>query len=134
MTKRIPWITIYTALAGLTGYAYVSTRSYLISTPIGYITVSNLTLNYVLFTFLLGGVAGWFAWTRMFKRWKSVYRTISTSLTSLLVAELWLVLVSFGGYTIKVQALLGPMLLITFVIWMVIVFVSSLMYKKGAKR
>ena len=134
MKKEVLWIPLYTILAVLVVLSYISARSYLISTPLGYTIVSNLTLNYALFTFLLGGVAGWFAWARMFKRWKVLYRFISMILSALLIAELWLVLAAFGGYTIKVQSLLGPALLVTFVIWMVVVFVSSWMYRRSVSR
>ena len=101
MRKPVPWITVYTALTALVVLAYVTTREYLISTPLGYVIVSNLTLNYVLFTFLLGGVAGWLAWTRLFKRWGTFYRVALTMLACLFVAGLWLVVAQMGGYKLR---------------------------------
>lgn len=99
MSKK--YVALYTALAAFTVLAYITTRSYLISTPLGYVIVSNLTLNYVLFTFLLGGVAGWLSWTKLFKKWPALLRTALTLLVTLFTSGLWLVIISLGGYKIR---------------------------------
>jgi len=101
MVRRWIWIPLYVALAVLVVLSYITTREYLISTPIGYIVVSNLTLNYVLFTFLLGGVAGWMSWTKLFAKKTAMVRMVLTLVTTFLVAMAWLVIAQIGGYQVR---------------------------------
>ncbi len=100
MTKIRYWIA-YPVLTGLTIWAYYVTRDYLWSTPLGLITVSNLTLNYVLTAGVFGGVGGWLAWNKLFVKWPKMVRTMLTFVTSLIAALVWLMIVSAGGYEVK---------------------------------
>lgn len=99
MNKRL--IAVYAALAVLAGLSYWQTRDYLWSTPLGYIVVSNLTLNYVLTACIAGGLVGWLSWNRLFRRLRTAPRLALTLVAALFASGLWLVLVSAGGYEIR---------------------------------
>ena len=100
MNKRA-WVYIYVVVAALAAAAYATTRSYLISTPISNIVVSNLTANYVLVACLTGGIAGWLSWSRLFKN-NALLRLVTTFACALLVSILWLTVMStIGGYKIR---------------------------------
>lgn len=91
----------YTLLALLAGMSYVTTRWYLISTPLNKLIVSNLTINYLLLAFALGGATGYVAWNKMFVRLKPASRMLLTLATILCVSLIWLVGISLGGYKIR---------------------------------
>ena len=99
MSKK--YVAIYVLLAAATVIAYITTRSYLISTPLGYIVISNLTLNYVLLAIMVGGFSGWISWTRLFRKWQPVLRLALTLLTTVFTSGLWLIIVSIGGYQLR---------------------------------
>lgn len=79
---------LYIILALLTGLSYWFVRPYVIlqKSPQTYITISNLTLNYVLFYMFVGGLAYWVASKRLFKSVKPFKRTILSAGFTLTVA------------------------------------------------
>ena len=99
MNKK--YVAIYLLLSVATIASYVTTRSYLISTPLGYIVISNLTLNYVLLAVVVGGFSGWISWTRLFRKWQPILRVALTLLTTVFTSGLWLMVVSIGGYQLR---------------------------------
>ena len=87
---------LYPAIALLTGLGYWLVRPYLIlqEPPQAHITVSNLTLNYVLFYMFLGGATYWVTSKRLFKSISLAKRTALSATVTLAVTGLVLVLLS----------------------------------------
>ena len=87
-------IVVYLIVTVLTILSYIFTRDFLVDTNIGYISVSNVTLNFVLLFMVVGGIAPWVARTYFPKAKVGLPLTISFGLTLLF-------LMSVLGYTIK---------------------------------
>jgi len=87
---------LYITIAILTGVSYWLLQPYVTmqEPPQRYITVSNLTLNYVLFYAFIGGATYWLANKKLFKSRKPVNRTLLSAATTLVVALLFLILLS----------------------------------------
>lgn len=87
---------LYITLALLTGLSYWLVRPYIIlqKSPQQYITISNLTLNYVLFYLFLGGVTYWLTSKRLFKSARPTKRVVLSASVTLAVAILALIVLS----------------------------------------
>ncbi len=87
---------LYIALALLTGLSYWFVRPYVIlqTSPQQHIIISNLTLNYVLFYMLIGGLTYWVASKRLFKSVEPIKRNIFSAGVTLIVAIAVLALLS----------------------------------------
>ena len=99
MTRRA--YLIYAMAAMMTVVSYTTMRSYLIRWPNYAVVISNLTLAYVLLSFISGGAAGWYLWNSTFRRRSPLVRFAGTTVGAFLAAVVWLVLVSLGGYHIR---------------------------------
>jgi len=87
---------LYVVVALLTGLSYWFIRPYVIlqKPPQTYITISNITLNYLLFYMFLGGFTYWVASKRLFKSVEPIKRNIFSAGTTLIVAIAVLALLS----------------------------------------
>ena len=87
---------LYGVITLLIGLSYWFVRPYVIlqEPPQKYISVSNLTLNYVLFYMFVGGLTYWVASKRLFKSMKPTKRTILSAGVTLIVAIAMLALLS----------------------------------------
>ncbi len=94
-------IGIYVIIAVLTILAYISVRQELMYVKLGWIVISNLTVNYVVGSFITGGLAGWWVYDRLLKRAKMPIRLIGTVFFVLIVAVAWMILMAMGGYEIR---------------------------------
>lgn len=99
MTKR--FIGIYVGIMILFGISYITVVDNLVYSLPPRVTVSNVTLNYVLVACLAGGLTGWISWTRLFAKRTVILRILLTFIVTLIAAGIWLVLMSAGGYDIK---------------------------------
>lgn len=95
--KKI-YITLYVLIAIGIGFAYASVRPMLISTQPGEQTISNLTVNYVVASFVTGGLAGWYSYNRLLAKQSPIIRFAGTLGLVFIVAILWLAVMSAGGY------------------------------------
>ncbi len=94
-------LIIYVAITVLAIFAYTTVRVELITTGLGWITISNLTVNYVAGSFLTGGLSGWWVYDRLLKRAKMPIRLAGTIFFVLIIAVAWMILMSMGGYEIR---------------------------------
>jgi hypothetical protein len=93
---------IYGLVAVLAVISYVTTRDYMIATPINDIIVSNLTVNYVLLAMITGGVAGWLGNTKIFNKVKNKgTRLMLTTGLTCVVALLFLMVMASGGIKMR---------------------------------
>ena len=95
------WIGIYGALGLACGLAYYTTRDYLIATPINDIVVSNLTVNYLLISVIVGGVTGWLSWMKLTLSMPLVLRATLTITLTLFVSLVLMLILAAGGYDLK---------------------------------
>ncbi len=85
-------VIVYVVLAVLLGLSYLPTRDYLVSTSLDYITVSNLTVNYVLLYMIVGGVCPWLG-KKLFPK---ASKWIGIPFTGVVVVTMLLVFSMFG--------------------------------------
>ena len=95
---------IYGLVAALVALSYITTRDYMIATPINDIIVSNLTVNYVLLSMITGGVVGYLGHTKIFNNVKNKgTRLMLTTGLTCVVALLFLMLMASGGVKMRWQ-------------------------------
>ncbi len=94
---------LYIATALLTVASYWFVRPYIIlqEPPQAYITVSNLTLNYVLFYMFIGGTTHWIASKKLFKSISPIKRGALSVVVTIVVAGLVLIVLS-PWYQLKI--------------------------------
>ncbi len=87
---------LYIVIALLTVASYWFVTPYIIvqEPPQDYITVSNLTLNYVLFYMFIGGTTYWVTSKRLFNTIKPLKRTILSAGVTVITAGLVLIALS----------------------------------------
>ncbi len=98
---RVLYVVGYSLLGLACILAYVSVRQLMINTPLGLVTISNLTVNYVAASFITGGVSGWYSYNRLLRKYNYAIRLGGTACIVLVVAILWLSIMSMGGYKIR---------------------------------
>ena len=101
---------VYVVLGVLAVISYITTRNFIIDTNVGNITVSNITLTFVLLFGIVGGVSPWLARKWFPKAKVGIPFTMSAGLTFLFV-------VSLLGYTIKSE-LKFPLLMIMIICYL----------------
>lgn len=100
MAKRVYFI--YLAAIALTIISYATMYSSLIYWPSYMVIVSNLSLNYVLVSFGLGGVSGWYMWDKVLVKRNLILRFAGTVIGSFLVVALWLfIMTTVGGFQLR---------------------------------
>jgi len=93
---------IYAVVSALTVFAYATMYRYLIYWPEYTVTVSNLTLDYVIMSFALGTFTGWYAWSKAFVKRGFILRFAGTVILSLVAVSMWLIIaVVVGGYHLR---------------------------------
>lgn len=71
MIKRIPIHAWYIAVGILSVVSYITTRDYIIATPINDIIVSNLTVSTVVLMLVMGGLSYWVFDKKLLKNYKN---------------------------------------------------------------
>lgn len=94
-------VPLYILLAVIIGLIYASTREVLIFTKPGMVTISNLTVNYTVASFVTGGLAGWYSYSKLLKHQKPPIRLVGTLILVLFVAIIWMAVMSVGGYEMR---------------------------------
>ena len=99
--KSLSWNWLYLGGLVLIGLCYISTRDFIIATPLDqHLRISNLTVNYMIVSAASGGTAGRYIWKKCERSFWGL-RLIYTLICSLVAAGFFLTLVDAGGYEIR---------------------------------